>query len=360
MNDRLVDVRISDGRIREISERASQGRGDEVIDAHGGVLLPGLHDHHIHLRALAASSSSVFVGPSEIADSTELAARLRGADHDGPNGQWIRAYGYHESVAGSLDRRALDAMVGTRPVRLQHGSGAAWILNSVALQTIGVEHWDDEGVEREPDGQPTGVLYRLDHRIAATTRDSATTPNFASIGQNAAASGITGFTDADPCRTQNDLDVIARAQSTGALPQRIHAMGPDSLTSIEDDRLTIGPVKILLGDFALPTIQNLADQIVGAHLKLRPVAIHCVTRIQLVVALAAFGEAGSVPGDRIEHGSIVPVELLRELTRLRLIVVTQPGFIAERGDGYLRDVEPHEIPNLYRCRSLLRAGIALA
>jgi predicted amidohydrolase YtcJ len=37
-------------------------------------------------------------------------------------------------------------------------------------------------------------------------------------------------------------------------------------------------------------------------------------------------------------------------------VVTQPGFVLDRGDDYLRDVDPRDLPDLYRYRSLLDMG----
>jgi predicted amidohydrolase YtcJ len=40
-------------------------------------------------------------------------------------------------------------------------------------------------------------------------------------------------------------------------------------------------------------------------------------------------------------------------------VVTQPGFIRERGDAYLSDVEPRDRPWLYRCRGWLHASVPL-
>ena len=42
-----------------------------------------------------------------------------------------------------------------------------------------------------------------------------------------------------------------------------------------------------------------------------------------------------------------------------LTVVTQPNFIAERGDDYLRDVPSADHAHLYRCRGFLDAGIPL-
>jgi predicted amidohydrolase YtcJ len=90
------------------------------------------------------------------------------------------------------------------------------------------------------------------------------------------------------------------------------------------------------------------------------VAVHCVTEAELVFALAAFREAGTRPGDRIEHASVTPPALLGQLAELRLTVVTQPNFVAERGDAYLAELPTCEHDWLYRCRSFLQHDIPLA
>jgi predicted amidohydrolase YtcJ len=118
-------------------------------------------------------------------------------------------------------------------------------------------------------------------------------------------------------------------------------------------------VKILVADHALPSLATLGGWIARAHGAGRPVAVHCVTRAALFLALAAWREAGSVPGDRMEHASVTPPEAVAELASLSITVVTQPGFIRARGDAYLREVEPVDQPDLYRCASFLRAGVAV-
>jgi predicted amidohydrolase YtcJ len=80
----------------------------------------------------------------------------------------------------------------------------------------------------------------------------------------------------------------------------------------------------------------------------------------LVLTLAALERTGALPGDRIEHAAVVPPELASWLRRLGVSVVTQPGFIACRGDDYLRDVDAEDRPHLYPYASLLAAGIRTA
>jgi predicted amidohydrolase YtcJ len=89
------------------------------------------------------------------------------------------------------------------------------------------------------------------------------------------------------------------------------------------------------------------------------VAVHCVSRAALLLALAAWRAVGSVPGDRVEHASVVPLEAVAALRELSLTVVTQPAFLAARGDGYLAEVEPPDRPDLYRCASLQEGGVAV-
>ena len=90
------DVRLSGGRISEIAPKLDRRAGEPTLDAAGGALLPGLHDHHLHLFALAAAESSVRCGPPEVRDADAMARALSG----GARGGWIRGTGYHESVAG--------------------------------------------------------------------------------------------------------------------------------------------------------------------------------------------------------------------------------------------------------------------
>jgi predicted amidohydrolase YtcJ len=118
-------------------------------------------------------------------------------------------------------------------------------------------------------------------------------------------------------------------------------------------------VKLVVADHALPSVDDLAATIGAAHRRGRPVAVHCVTRVALLLALAAWDESGAVAGDRIEHGAVVHPEEAVRIAGHRLTVVTQPTFVAERGDDYLADVEPDDRPHLWPCAGLLRAGIAV-
>jgi predicted amidohydrolase YtcJ len=371
-----LDVRIAAGRIVECEPGLRPVAGEEEINAAGCALLPGLHDHHVHLRALAAARVSVQVGPGQVRSATELSARLREADTAAPPGAWLRCVGYHESVAGPLDRWALDRLVAdpdparpgrrARPVRVQHRTGALWVVNSAAVAALGLDDGDDlAGIERDADGRATGRLWRLDRwladRIPARTAEAA--GGLASVSARAASLGVTGFTDATPGATGVDVAGLAAACADGTIAQRLHCMAAAdasgaSISGAVRGRFSIGPVKIMLDDDTLPSLDSLADSVRWAHAAGRAVAVHCVTRVQLVLTLAALDVAGRLPGDRIEHGAVIPAELVPALRGLT--VVSQPHFVAERGEQYGRDVAPEDLPDLWRLRSLIDAGVGVA
>lgn len=321
-----VDVRLGGGRVVGIG-RPGARCGD--VDGRGGALLVGLHDHHVHLAALAAEAASVRVGPAEAGDRDGLVGALR----SGPQGEWVRAVGYHESVAGELDRWVLDDFAPDRPVRVQHRSGALWVWNSAALRAAGLDGGGLGGCGGD------GRFWREDERLRGFTPPVRL--DLRGVGARAAAYGITGFTNADPHPGQDLPELLS------VLPQRLVVMG------IGD-----APVKFLLDDATLPTPGELAASV--AAVRPRPVAVHCVTRVQLLVTLLALEEAGPVAGDRIEHGSVIPAETMPWLARLGVTVVTQPHFPVERGREYATDVDPDDQAHLYRCRSLAEAGIPLA
>jgi len=250
----------------------------------------------------------------------------------------------------------LDRMLSHRPVRVQHRTGALWMLNSVAVAQLGLDACDLAGVERDADGLPTGRLWRLDRWLAA--RVPREPPDLAAVSAYAAARGVTGFTDATPDLTDGDLAALAAAVADGTLRQRVYCMAPAAISPPPGGGVCLGPVKIMLDDDRLPPLDELEAVMRRAHATGRPVAVHCVTRVQLLLTLAALNTAGRLPGDRIEHGALIPAETIPELHGLT--VVTQPHFVAERGEQYATDVSPEDLPDLWRLRSLIAAGTAVA
>jgi predicted amidohydrolase YtcJ len=362
-----LDVRIRGGVVREIGRELARDGREDRLEARGGALLPGLHDHHVHLLALAAAGSSVRCGPPEVTDEAALRAALAAAP--GGPAQWIRGIGYHESVAGELDRARLDALVPERPLRIQHRSGAAWLVNSAALARLGLDVRagssdvvppDEElaGVERDARGRPTGRLFRLDAWLRARL-SAESAPDLRAVSERLARFGVTGVTDATATTGERELALFARAIVSGELGQRLVAMAGPDRPDAWPAGVERGPAKILLDERHLPGFDELCALIRHHRAYDRAVAIHCVTRAEAVLAIGALEAAGCRSGDRLEHASVAPPDVVAWVARLPLAVVTQPSFVYERGDAYRSDVDSADLPWLYRLRGFLAAGIAL-
>lgn len=363
-----LDVRVGPERIEEVGPRLTRQPGDELVDAAGGAVIPGLHDHHIHLRAAVAARRSV--DASQVLDTAAFDRLIAAAAARVVAGQWVRATGWDELRAGQLDRRRLDALAGQVPTRVQHRSGAMWVLNSAALCALGAERCDLDGLERDADGRPTGRLLRMDAWLAdrlasiGAGQDRATlAAGLAEFATSCSQFGITGFTDATPGRDLADAEELAAMSEARVFPQRLTLMARAGLRVRPNSRVALGPVKLLLDDDTLPTAQSLAGEIACAHSDGRSAAVHCVTAEQLVVAVAAFEQASWGPrsaAGRIEHAGVVPPGYAERLACRGLAVVTQPGFIWQRGDQYALHVPAPEQPWLYPCASLLQAGVPVA
>lgn len=348
-----IDVRIEDGRIAAIGPRLP-GRGDD-LDGRGGALIPGLCDHHIHLFGLAARADSVAL--EGVAGPAELAARIAEAAAARPSGAWIRALGYHETMAGDLNRDDLDGLAPQHRLRVQHQTGSLWILNSLALETVAGADLPP-GVERGPDGRPTGRIWREDAWLRSWI--GAEPPPLAPIGRRLAAFGITALTDASVTTDAGAAGLLAAAHLSGDLPQRLTLMSGGPLSAPDDGAFAVGPLKVLLDDHALPDFDDFIDRIGRARALGRAVAVHCVTAGELALSLAVFAAAGARVGDRIEHGGVIPADAIPQLRDLNLTVVTQSAFIRERGERYAAQVAAGEQDDLYRCASLLAAGVPVA
>ena len=48
----FADVRIQGKKIAQVAPELTPRLQERVIDAEGALLLPGLHDHHIHLSLI--------------------------------------------------------------------------------------------------------------------------------------------------------------------------------------------------------------------------------------------------------------------------------------------------------------------
>ena len=307
----------------------------EVVDGGGGALLPGLHDHHVHLLAMAARAAGST--STRLPDAATVDAALTGARRVrrvGP-GRRVRRAPARADRPGPARRPG-----GRRAVRVQHRSGLGWVLSTGrcagwACSTRG---------RLAPSARRRGARRRrAAHGLAAPPRrvaGRAGPERGAGPRRRRPVAGAASGSPASPTRpsrwARSGSALLGAARRSGALPQRLVLLGID-----DGDTAAVagwaGPgAGQAAGRRALGLDPaGLADAVAAHHAGGRPVAIHAVTRAENVAAVAALVQAGALPGDRIEHGSVLPTDLDPALAAGGITVVVQPPLVAERGDHHL-------------------------
>lgn len=382
-------VAINGGRIAWVGSNSDlpglARRGVKVIDCQGQALVPGFIDAHCHLMAYASSLLAVDCGPRAVASIGDIARALRERARRTPPGQWIRAVGYDESTLSEKrhpSRRDLDEAVSTHPVRLDHRSGHACVLNSMALDRVGISAGtpDPEGgvIDRDwSTGEPTGLLLEMSDFLSGripSLSDDELRQGMRMASQRLASLGVTSVQDATHSNSVERWDAFRRLKDEGVFAPRITMMaGYERLDGFlerglrfgsGDADLSLGAVKIML-TMSTGTLWPPAEELRRVALDARAsgfqVAVHAVEAEAVAAAAEALAQAGGRGArGRIEHSSECPPHVLDKLRASGAVVVTQPAFVFYSGRRYLSEVSKEMQPWLYRLRSLLDAGLTLA
>ena len=203
-----VGIAVTDGRISAVAPddqlRELVGPGTQVVDLAGGLLTAGFQDAHVH--PVFAGALMLQCDLQDSADLAELVTRVQRYAAAHPEREWVIGGGWSmEALPGGRPHRdALDAVVPDRPVFLTNRDGhGAWV-NGVALRLAGIDRTSadppDGRVERDADGEPTGLL----HEGAATLVGRLLPPSTPEDGRSALlaaqthllALGITAWQDA--------------------------------------------------------------------------------------------------------------------------------------------------------------------
>ena len=136
-----VDLRINDGAVVEMGTGLARHDGEEVLDAGGAFLIPGLWDAHAHLDLEAARVARLDLGRTAcVEDALEIVAaeaqRLRSATGAGAarGPALIQGFGHRLSHWPRVPSvTELDAVTGPIPTVLVSGDAHSGWVNSACL-----------------------------------------------------------------------------------------------------------------------------------------------------------------------------------------------------------------------------------
>lgn len=136
---------------------------DATVDLPGALVLPGLHDAHIHTAGVARTLAAVDLRAAR--SLAEALAIVRGHVAGLPSGAWVFGgrWDTNKWEQPVLPTAAdLDAVSGDHPVALSSIDGHTLWANSAALRAAGIDaSWPDPPggmAVRDTAGNPTGIL----------------------------------------------------------------------------------------------------------------------------------------------------------------------------------------------------------
>ncbi|MBC9943193.1 amidohydrolase [Leucobacter sp. cx-328] len=418
----VTELGVLHGRlvcVGDVSELVSDVR----IDLEGKRVIPGLHDAHHHLGLTGRRLLNVNVRPTAISSLAELYERIAERAAETPADGWVFASGYDQNFLGGEHPTAegLDRVAGGRPVLLEHVSGHMIVANTAAFERAGYpgrENYPEipgGRVFRDADGLPEGLLQEtamdpVRSAGAAASRDPEVVAEALRLAsEQAVRYGLTSITEPGVAidgaigAGTIEMDHYLRAVANDTILPRMTVMpfhtalhsipeAPEGMKSFDwgirtglgDDRLRIGPVKIvsdgsLIGRSAAVhecycgepdnygvlqvTPEELHDAILAYHRAGWTVATHAIGDRAIDNVLDAVAEAqAAVPREvrhRIEHFAIATDEQVARGAELGLIPVPQGVFISDFDDGILEAIGEERSAGTYRMRSFLDAGMVV-
>lgn len=365
-------------------------KGTTVIDCTGKTVVPGFIDTHLHLRTFAESFITLRLSPRDrVRAISDIQAKVRLLAQKLPPGSWIRGKEYDEFYCAEKrhpNRRDLDKVAPAHPVKLTHRSGHCHVLNSLALQHVGIskDTPDPPGgfIDRDiSTGEPTGLLYDmgdiLSKRVPPLDKQRLE-EGVQRASEQLLSVGITSLQDATFTNNHGHWKDFCKWKKDGLLKPRItmmlgaecidHYCSDQFSVPYDETHLRLNGIKLMVTESTgrlHPPQSELNNVVAHAHQQGLQVAIHAVEEGHIESACSAIAYALQLfprtdHRHRIEHCSVCPPALARRLAHLGITVVTQPPFVFYHGDRYLTAVPANRLPYLYPMQTLLKAGLRVA
>ncbi|WP_455920172.1 amidohydrolase [Priestia megaterium] len=406
-------VAVKDNKILAVGNneeiKAFVGDQTQIIDLKGKSLLPGFIDSHIHLTLYGTNKLGVSCKEPHIHSINDVLADLRRKAKQTPKGEWVRAWGFNETVIDEKrfpSRHELDQISTEHPIMIIRTCAHISVVNSKALELAGINDTtpDPEGgkIVRDVRGKATGVLMETAHMNMfekAKYSDEELRKGMSLASNDFISAGITSIHDAGGYGP-NNLRIMQEAVRSKDVKLRVYAIvgalnnsedfvkkmtQAGIITGLGDEKFRIGPAKVFTdGSSSGPTIatrqsytsdsnnygilyfsQEELNHILGeAHRKGFQITAHAQGDRAIELMLNCIEEAlRQHPRDdhrhRIEHAGITPPDLLKRMKKLGVIPIPNPSFFYEFGDGYIKNYG-ERVHDMFPVRSFIDEGVIAA
>lgn len=409
---KATGVAIRAGKIAAVGSddevRAWRGTGVREIDLRGRTIAPGLNDAHAHPVWVGFGMQNVDAStpPNEtVADIVRgIEARVREVEP----GQWVMGRGYDQ--ARLADRRHptrhdLDPVSPDNPVIVVRACGHIAAVNSKALALAGItrDTPDPEGgtIDRDEHGEPTGVVREAAQTMVRSAMPDVTVEQskeaLIAAGNNFLSQGVTSVAEAG-IYDNTLMRAYIELRNEGRLPVRTylmmmidemldHLIALGIRTGFGDEWLRIGPAKFFLdgsiggrtarmskpyegetdnvGLWMDEDIEAVKARFVKAHKAGFQCCAHAIGDAAISLLLDAYEQAlAEAPRDdhrhRIEHCSIVDMEIIERIKRVGAVPIPGTSFLYYFKNAYIQNLGWERIRYAYGMNTFYEHGIVAA
>ena len=394
----------------EAEVRKLAGPKAEVVDLKGAVMFPGFMEAHNHLPMYGYLTDGIDLAPMNVRKMDDVLDLVKKEAQKVPPGTWIKGSRYAEYFLAENrhpTRNDLDQVSSGHPVILFHTSLHACVLNSPALEQLGItrDTPNPQGgiIEKDPEsGEPNGVLHDqammdvfnklfFGDLAAMSTHErielcERTVEKFVQVGLVFAGDALV---------VPPTLNMYQETLAAGRLKIRIYTMnyapmaepltGSQIKTGFGCGKLRIGPIKLFADGgmsnrtaavgtpyltpphdkgLKIQSREELIDKVKCYHALGYQIAIHAQGDEGISDTLDAYEAVLGPKSDnplrhRIEHAGCLYPDLLRRTADMNILASVQPVFFGELGDGFIEAFGPELAHQLYPFKSMLRAGMTL-
>ncbi len=228
-------VALSDDRIAAVGSnakiRSELSPSTRVIDARGGMVVPGFIDSHVHFLGGGMNLTSVQLRDART--PAEFISRIKKFAASVPSGTWIIGGDWdHQNWGGELPQRSwIDSVTPNNPVWINRLDGHMALANSAAMRAakVPMSGGDIAGgtIVRDASGQPSGIFKdNAQALIDPAVPDPAPAMLDRALDAAMTYANANGVTSIDHMGTWADLAVFERAHRGGTLRTRIYAAVP--------------------------------------------------------------------------------------------------------------------------------------
>jgi hypothetical protein len=260
-------VAVRDGRISHAGTAAGAreriGPGTEVVDLAGRMLMPGIHDAHLHPLSGGVVLSRPTLDYARL-DKAAFLDAMRGliaGDADRGADEWMAVDLWDATAMDEQPTRAdLDALPTERPILVVALDGHIAVANSRALALAGVAAGTEDPpggvIPRDAEGEPTGILLDtaialLEAEMPSPTAESNATA-LRAAHEALVRAGVTSYMDASAF--EPELAAAAALSDRGGLLVRTSAALTIQPEQAEDPEAMLDHLDDLVERFGRPDL----------------------------------------------------------------------------------------------------------